>query len=100
MIRKILILLLIGILVWSIGAKYISQHEFIHQQIFLRHGINSITHINYITLNGVTIPERSCIDCSLENTLNDVIGYNVALIIYAAVILIMVYFIFNKFKSN
>ena len=73
--KKLFSLILIGLLVWSVGAKYISQHEFIHNQIFLRHGIESTTEINYLTLNGVTTPKENCLDCSLEHTLNDVIGY-------------------------
>jgi hypothetical protein len=94
--RKLILLLIIGLLLWSIGAKYISQHEFIHQKIFERHNIVSISKINYLTLNGVTIPERDCPECAEENNLNDVTGYNTALIIYALVVLGLINLIIKK----
>ena len=98
-IRKLLILSIIALLIWSIGAKYITQHEFIHKSIFLRHNITSITEIDYLTLNGKTIQSEKCIDCSLENTLNDILGYNVALIIYSSICLMLIYFLIKKYEK-
>lgn len=95
MIKKVLLLFIIGILIWSVGAKYISSHESIHYKIFQRHNITSSIDIDYLKLNGRTIKtnDNICNDtCKLENTINDVIGYNMSLLIYFLIVL----FIINK----
>lgn len=102
-LRNLILLIIIGLLLWSIGAKYISQHEFIHHKIFERHGIMSMTKINYLTLNGVTYADdrNKCNDiCSLESALNDIIGYNVALIIYSVVVFYMINLAIKKLQEK
>lgn len=93
-ILKIIKILIIIFLLWSVGAKYISQHEFIHHQIFKQYGIDSKVQINYLTLNGVTMPNKDYYTkcdsfCKMQHTINDVIGYNVALFIYFIFIIII-----------
>jgi hypothetical protein len=93
---KIFLILIVFFLFWTIGAKYISQHEFIHSKIFRSYGINSETNIDYFKLNGVTYPigaeiDKKCNDtCKLANSLNDIIGYNVALFIYFLSIIFLI----------
>ena len=97
-LKNVILLLFIGLMVWSVGAKYITSHEFIHKQIFERHGIISESKVNLIFLSGVTTPASSlCNDsCKLEHTINDVIGYYLATFIYFIFILTLIILLYNE----
>ena len=102
--KKLILLVLIGLLLWSVGAKYISLHEDIHQHIFSRYNINSTVSLNYFELSGTTTPTsyKNCNDsCKMQNTLNDIFGYYISLFIYFITILTLINWIFIKtFKKD
>jgi hypothetical protein len=100
-LKKLLIIILIGMLVWSVGAKYTSSHEEIHKHIFEHYNIESNISINYLTLNGATTPNSydNCSEmCLFSHELNDIIGYNVSLIIYFITNLTLIIFALKKWN--
>ncbi len=85
-IKAILFAILIFSFVYILGFADIRQHEYIHKEIYEDYGINSTVEINYITLTGVTTTEgdyESCNDfCYLQHNLNEIIGYNMTILIF------------------
>lgn len=97
--KKLTLLLIIGLLLWSVGAKYVSLHEDIHHRIFIRYDIDSNVSINYLKLEGITTPTsyKDCNDfCKLSHTLNDVAFYSLNIFIHFLVILTLIILIFRK----
>jgi len=103
--RKILFLFIATFLIWTVGAKYMSQHEFIHAQIFKRYYAHPITEINYFKLTGKTyIPQKEnykCNEfCKMQHTFNDIVSYNVALFIYFICVIYLIKFAYKKWIEN
>lgn len=97
--RKLISLILMAFLIWSVGALYISNHETIHQDIFDNYNIKSNISINYFTLSGETRPESydKCTElCFYEHFLNELVGYYLVVIIYFVTILTLIIFLIKK----
>jgi hypothetical protein len=105
LINKIILLVIVSLLIYSVGLKYISQHEFIHYKINQRYNISSEIEINYFQLNGITtITNKDFMDkctgtCKLEHSLNDIIGYSLSLFIYFIIIMFIIIIICFKYKG-
>lgn len=96
---KIISLVLIGFLIWSVGALYISNHEIIHKDIFNNYNIPSNISINYLILSGQTMPDSydKCTEiCFFEHFLVELTGYYLVVIIYFTTILVLIIFLLKK----
>lgn len=97
--KKLISLFLIGLLIWSVGASYVTYHETIHQNIFNHYDIKSNISINYFKLSGTTIPssyDNYTEICLSMHTWNDIIGYNLAVFIYFIIILTFIILLIKK----
>jgi len=97
--KKLISIILIGILIWSVGAGFITYHETIHKSIFTHYNIDSNISINYFKLSGTTTPSsyKDCTDiCLSMHTWNDIIGYYLAVFIYFIIILVFIIFLLKK----
>ena len=73
---------------------YAQVHEDVHAAIYSSYGVNSYSSINYFTGKAYTQATgnySSCNEnCQYTHNLNEIIGYNVALILFTACLLVFV----------
>ena len=103
--RILIVLLSLFCLIYLVGLAYINSHEVIHAQIYNRYGISSYSQIDYIFLSGFTKPDGAeiykCNDvCKLQHSLNDIIGYNIRIIIFNLWALFIVFFIYRRLYES
>lgn len=100
-LRKLLLVLFIILFFYFIYFSFIVSHEAIHRQVFNRYDVeNKINLVLFPVPKGSVVPTGNyslCLDsCRLQHTLNDVVGYNlVILLIFITGIL----FIYNMKKK-
>ena len=98
--HKFLIMLVILVALFCfIGEIYIISHEAIHRHIFNKYEVESIVEIGF--LHGSVAPLKrdmwKCNDsCKLQHTLNDVVGYNVAVFMICIILLLLTYFLYKE----
>lgn len=102
---KLLFLVLTICLLYLGGLKYTTSHEFLHERIYKRYNIPSITEINYGKLEGrtliSTIDYYKCNDyCKLQHSLNDIVGYNVTIIIFSAWSMFFLWLLYKRLFEN
>jgi len=105
-----LIIFIFFILLYAIGILYLQSHEQIHKQIYQRYQINSIIQYDSLFLSAKTKINFEdlikCNDyCKLANALNDIIGYNIRILIFHSWALffmgfIVFYFFFRKKEAK
>lgn len=95
---------LIIVFAYIVGFSYTGYHEIIHQGIFTRFNVSSYISINRLTLSGQTVPENdNCLkinECELENRINDIVGYNSALIIFTMFFILAIYIFYKVILEN
>jgi len=103
-IKKLIKIILFGIMIYLVGIKYITQHESIHQIIYSRYNIETKTDFNLLTLSAKTNTfgnYSNCNDsCKFQNSMNDIIGYNIALLIFFLTIIFIFWWSIYEQKKN
>ena len=104
LVKKALAVVTILVMLYILGLAYINSHEFIHRQIYARYAIESDTKINYLTLSGITIPKGdlgTCNDyCKLDHALNDIISYNLVILIFNTWAILMAYIFIKRLTDG
>jgi len=97
-----------------VGTWYytnVATHEHIHQSIYEDYGINSSIKYNFNPFSdkgwiGVTIPDSNsnyglCSDsCRLANEMNEVVGYNFAILISVILVMFIIYLSVNTIEYS
>ena len=101
---RIIFVVLLILVMYSISMTYIIQHEAVHYKIFERYGVHSKVTLSWL-VSGIVEPNPSefylCNDyCKLSHGLNDIISYSTALIIMTAFIIYILNLIKNSIKRD
>lgn len=87
-------LILFIILSYTFCMTYVVVHEQVHQAIFRSYGVPSEVTINYFTMSGSTEAinhiELCDSNCELAHSINEIVGYNLATLIFVITILFYV----------
>jgi len=103
-VSKLIFFLVLVIILYLVGLKYITSHEFIHRKIYDRYDIPSFSEIT-LTLEAKTLISSldygKCSDfCKLQHTLNDIIGYNLTIFIFNLWALFFLWLLYQKIFKN
>ena len=84
--KKVIYTIIILAFLYSIAIMFITSHEAIHYQIFARYDVESEISFDFFPVpKGVVVPfgdYKLCNDsCKLQHALNDIIGYNLVVLI-------------------
>lgn len=84
--KKVIYTIIILFFLYSIAIMFITSHEVIHYSIFARYDIESEMSFDFFPVpRGVVIPfgdYELCNDsCKFQHALNDIIGYNLVVLI-------------------
>lgn len=99
-------LILLALLIWITGFNWLNLHESVHKQIFSRYNITSESHIvSHVFLAGMTIPDEenleNCNDsCKFQHAMNDIIGYNLAALVFASWALFLACIAYKKMQRK
>jgi len=104
--NKVLAILLIIFLMYSGAISYVIIHEKTHKEIWNRYSVDSKIFINFFRISGITTPDTeqyysNCNEnCKMLHALNNIVGYNLAVLIQNLWIMILVVLIYNKLTKE
>ncbi len=104
-LKKLLLVIFVILFFYFIYFSFIVSHEAIHSQIFNRYGIaNEINFKFFPVPKGVVTPTGDyspCLDsCKLQHTLNDVVGYNLIILLLFITGVLFIYNVKKKIKVS
>ncbi len=104
-LKKLLLVIFIILFFYFIYFSFIVSHEAIHSQVFNRYGIANKINLKFFPVpKGAVVPTGNyslCLDsCKLQHTLNDVVGYNLVILILFITGVLFIYNVKKKIKVS